>query len=250
MADRVVALVVRQRPGCGVGRGRRASGQGPDGDEGDRAGRRRRDGRYRVRVSLGHVRAQRRRPVHLLRQRGLHEHRGAAVGGDPAGGADGDDRGGRSPPGELVRAGQEHARPGHGARHPLRRHGHGGRPARPRGEGDPCHVDPGRPLHPHPRAVPTRVGERLERHGSDRPPGHPDRALPRLRGRTRRGDRRDHHPPPGPCDGVPATPGPLRPPLRRARGTRRSPMSLDALQAMADDNIRRYGLEETDEVLA
>ena len=35
-----------------------------------------------------------------------------------------------------------------------------------------------------------------------------------------------------------------------AEGNPARPDVLDALQAMADDNIRRYGLEETDEVLA
>ena len=35
---------------------------------------------------------------------------------------------------------------------------------------------PGRPLHPHPGHLPPRVGQRRERHGADRPPGHPDRA--------------------------------------------------------------------------
>ena len=50
----------------------------------DRAGRRRRHHRHRLRVPLGHVRAQRRRALHLLRQRGLHEHRRAALLGDAA----------------------------------------------------------------------------------------------------------------------------------------------------------------------
>ena len=34
--------------------------------------------RHRVRLPVGHVRAQRRRALHLLRQRGVHEHRRAA----------------------------------------------------------------------------------------------------------------------------------------------------------------------------
>ena len=49
-----------------------------------RAGRRRRHHRHRLRLPVGHVRAQRRRALHLLRQRGLHEHRRAALLGDAA----------------------------------------------------------------------------------------------------------------------------------------------------------------------
>ena len=44
-----------------------------------RPGRRRRHHRHRLRLPVGHVRAQRRRALHLLRQRGLHEHRRAAL---------------------------------------------------------------------------------------------------------------------------------------------------------------------------
>ena len=45
-----------------------------------------------------HVRAQRRRAVHLLRQRGVHEHRRAALERDAAGGAYRDDPGSGSAP--------------------------------------------------------------------------------------------------------------------------------------------------------
>ena len=59
VADRVAALVVRERT-CGGDRRRgRAPRERQNGDESDRASRRRRDGRYRVRVPFGHVRAQR-----------------------------------------------------------------------------------------------------------------------------------------------------------------------------------------------
>ena len=158
VADRLVPLLVRQRAGGGDRCCRRPSREGPRCDEGDRAGRRRRDGRHRVRLSVGHVRAQRRRPLHLLRQRGLHEHRRAAVGGDPAGSAHGNDRGGRPPSGERLRAGQEHAGARDGAPDPLRGHRDGGRPARPRGEGHPGDGDPRRPLHPHPGDLPAGLG--------------------------------------------------------------------------------------------
>ena len=197
----------------GVAAALRVKGRGRH--QGGRPGRRRRHGGHRLRLPVGHVRAQRRRPVHLLRQRGLHEHRRAAVGGDPAGGAHGDDRGGRPPSGERLRPGQEPARAGHGTPDPLRGHRDGGRPARPRGQGHPGHGDPRRPLHPHPGDVPARLGLGTERHGQGRPAGHPDRPLPRVRGRARRGRAGVDHPPAGPGRGVPAPAEPLRPPLRR-----------------------------------
>ena len=50
----------------------------------DRPGRRRRHRRHRLRLPVGHVRAQRRRALRLLRQRGLHEHRRAALRRDAA----------------------------------------------------------------------------------------------------------------------------------------------------------------------
>ena len=82
LAGAVAALLVRQRRGRGVGRRR--------GDAGHRSrrrprpcpGRRRRHRRHRPRLPLGHVRAQRRRALRLLRQPGLHEHRRAALRGD------------------------------------------------------------------------------------------------------------------------------------------------------------------------
>ena len=60
--------------------------KGRDRRPGGRPGRRRRHARHRLRLPLGHVRAQRRRAVRLLRQRGLHEHRRPALGRDSAGG--------------------------------------------------------------------------------------------------------------------------------------------------------------------
>ena len=58
---------------------RGAAGQGPRGRARGRPGRRRRHRRHRLRLPVGDVRAQRRRALHLLRQRGLHEHRRAAL---------------------------------------------------------------------------------------------------------------------------------------------------------------------------
>ena len=62
----------------------------------DRPGRRRRHARHRLRLPVGDVRAQRRRALRLLRQRGLHEHRRAALRRDPAGGPHGDHQAGRA----------------------------------------------------------------------------------------------------------------------------------------------------------
>ena len=49
----------------------------------DRPGRRRRHARHRLRLPLGDVRAQRRRALRLLRQRGLHEHRASSARARP-----------------------------------------------------------------------------------------------------------------------------------------------------------------------
>ena len=68
---------------------------GPRRRPGARPGRRRRHAGHRLRLPVGHVRARRRRALRLLRQPGLHEHRGAALRRHSAGGADHDDAGGR-----------------------------------------------------------------------------------------------------------------------------------------------------------
>ena len=214
-------------------------------DEGDRPGRRRRHGRHRLRVPLGHVRAQRRRPVHLLRQRGLHEHRRAAVRGDPAGGAHGDDRGGRPRSGERLRPGQEPAPswPWRTASPTWRRRRWPTCTTSRTRSTRAMEIRGARYIH---ILVPCPLGwgSRPERHGAGRPPGHPDGPLPRLRGGARRGRPRVR--PirrPAPVDGVPAPPGPLRPPLRRgrepgaARHRRRAPGD-------GRPQHRRYGLLE------
>ena len=78
-------LALRQRPGRGDGDRRGDEGQGARGRPRGGPGWRRRHARHRLRLPLGHVRAQRRRALHLLRQRGLHEHRRAALGRHAAG---------------------------------------------------------------------------------------------------------------------------------------------------------------------
>jgi hypothetical protein len=77
VADPVDPFAVRQRRGGRLGvaaacvTGRTATRRRP--------GRRRRHHRHRLRLPVRHVRAQRRRSLHLLRQRGVHEHRRAAL---------------------------------------------------------------------------------------------------------------------------------------------------------------------------
>ena len=88
----VAALAVRQRAGGRHRHRRRAEGQGPRRRPRRRPGRRRRHRRHRLRLPVGDVRAQRRRALHLLRQRGLHEHRRAALRRDAAGRAHRDHR--------------------------------------------------------------------------------------------------------------------------------------------------------------
>ena len=85
-------------PAVATGIAAALQGQGPRRRARHRPGRRRRHGRHRLRRAVGDVRAQRRRALHLLRQRGLHEHRRAALRRDAAGGAHRDDAGRRRPP--------------------------------------------------------------------------------------------------------------------------------------------------------
>ena len=107
----------------------------------------------------GHVRAQRRRALRLLRQPGLHEHRRPALGGHPSGGPHRQHhaRSGRRA-GQRVRAGQEPAPDRDGARDPLRRHGDRRRPARPRGQGRERDVAARCPLPARARALPAGLG--------------------------------------------------------------------------------------------
>ena len=127
----------------------------------DRPGRRRRHRRHRLRLPVGDVRAQRRRALRLLRQRGLHEHRACSA---PAPRRRPRARRRRRPsapqPGNVVRPGQERAADRDGARDPLRRHRDGRRPARPRGQGRARDGDARRALHPRARHLPARLGLR------------------------------------------------------------------------------------------
>ena len=70
VAAAVAALAVRQRAGGRHRRRGRAEGQGPRRHPRGRPGRRRRHRRHRLRLPVRHVRAQRRRALRLLRQRG------------------------------------------------------------------------------------------------------------------------------------------------------------------------------------
>ena len=86
----VDSLAVRQRRGGRDGGCRGPAHQGEGRRARRRAGRRRRHCGHRFRLPVGDVRAQRRRALHLLRQRGLHELRRAALERDAAGGPHGD----------------------------------------------------------------------------------------------------------------------------------------------------------------
>ena len=61
--------------------------------------------------------------------------------------------------------------------------------ARPGGQGEPRDGVSRRALHPHLRALPARLGTRLQRHDPHRAPGEGNRAVPGVRGRARRSRR-------------------------------------------------------------
>ena len=154
-------------------------------------GRRRRHDRHRLRLPLGHVRAQRRRALHLLRQRGLHEHRRAAQLGDAA----------------RRRARRRRWRSGHA---PGAEFGKGKnvpriamaheipyvatatrrRPARPRGQGRAARWACAARATCTSSCRARSAGARQPRHDPARAAGARDRNLPGVRGRARRGDAR------------------------------------------------------------
>ena len=208
-------------PAVATGIASRAEGQGSHRRPRGRAGRRRRDARHRLRLPLGHVRAERRRALRLLRQRGVHEHGRAALERDAARGAHREHEAGRRRAGERLRPGQERAAHRDGARDPVRRDRDRRRPPRPRAQGRARDGAPRRALRPRPRPLPARLGLRVEGHDQDRAARAGDRPLPRARGRARRGRERVEDPPPRPGRGVPAPAAALRAPLRRAAPDRR-----------------------------
>ena len=146
-----------------------------------RAGRRRRHDRHRLRLPVRHVRAQRRRALHLLRQRGVHEHRRAALERDAAGGAYRHDPGSGTLSGQCLRHRQERAAHRDGAPHSLRRDRERFQSARPRAQGQVRDGDSRRALHSHLRALPARLGLGVRRHDQARAPGRRDRPLPAVR---------------------------------------------------------------------
>ena len=214
VADPLDPLAVRQRARRLDGHRRGAAGKGPRGRARRRPGRRRRHRRHRHGVPVGDVRAQRRRALHLLRQRGVHEHRRAALGRDAAGRAHRHDAGRRPRARERVRPGQERAADRDGARDPLRRDRDRRRAARPRGEGPDGDGDARRALPARLRPLPARLGQRLEGHDPDRAAREGVRHLPGLRGARRRGERRLEDPPPGARRGLPAPAAALRAPVQ------------------------------------
>ena len=217
-------FALRQRAGGQHRDRRRAEGQGPRGHPRGRTGRRRRHPRHRLRLPVGDVRAKRRRALHLLRQRGLHEHRRPALRRDAARRADRQHQAGRRRAGQRLRPGQERAADRDGARDPLRRHCHGLRASRPRVQGREGDGDAGRPLSARLRPLPPGLGIGIEGHDRDRAPRQGERDLPRLRGRGRRGRRRLEDPQAGAGHRIPEAAEALRAPLqgpaphRRDRG--------------------------------
>ena len=88
------------------------------------------------------------------------------------------------------------------------------------------------------RPCPLGWGSRLDGHDQARAAREGDRALPRLRGRARRGHERLEDPPAGAGRGVPAPAAPLRAPVR---ATAPRTTSSRASRPRADRNIRRFG---------
>ncbi len=104
--------------------------------------------------------------VHLLRQRSLHEHRRPALERHPLGRHDHHD------PVRLGGVGQARAQeePGRhrpGSRHPVRGDGLDRLPEGPAAQGQDRAVDPGPEVHRPAHAVPDRLGLRLRKHDRD-----------------------------------------------------------------------------------
>ena len=193
-------------------------------------------------LPLRHVRAERRRALRLLRQRGVHEHRRPALERDATRRADGEHEAGRRRARECVRPGQERAADRDGARDPVRRDRDRRRPSRPRAEDRARDGAQGRPLRPCARPLPARVGLRRGGHDPDRPPRTRDGPLPGARGRARRGREGLEDPRPVPVEEY------LRTQRRFAHLFGEPPRTdvIEQVQALADRNIRRFGLlEET-----
>ena len=141
---------------------------------------------------------------------------------------------------QRVRPGQGPAGDRDGARHPLCRHGDRGRTARPRSQGAARDGVPRRALPPHLRALPARLGTRLRGHDPHRAARQGNRPVPRVRGGGRRSDRGVEDPPRScPVEEY------LKPQKRFAHlfGTAPRTDVIARIQAIADRNIKRYGLE-------
>ena len=136
--------------------------------------------------------------------------------------------------GQRLRHRQERAADRDGAQHSLRRDGERRQPARPRVQGDARDGHPRRALHPHPRALPARLGLGAGRHDQGRAPRGRVRALSAVRGRARRGHRAHADPPPGAGRRVPAS---CRSASRTCSARSRDEARLAQIQAIADRNI-------------
>ena len=196
--------------------------------------------RHRLRRTLRHVRARRRRALHLLRQRGVHEHRRPALGCDAARGA----RTANTKP----TAGDPGNDFGQGKSVPLIAMAHEIPYVATATVADLHDLEAkveramsmhGAPLPPHPRPVSARLGSEAGGHDPARPTREGVGPLPGVRGGARRGHGCLEDPPAGARRGVPAAAAQVRPSVRQASPR---PDVVERLQAIADRNIRRFGL--------
>ena len=132
-----------------------------------------------------------------------------------------DDRGGRTRAGQRVRPGQGPAPSRDGARHPLRRHRDGRRPARSRGQGRTRDGDSTAPATSTSSSrVPLGWGSASKRHDQGRPTREGDRALPGLRGRATARSPRCRRSDAAPRSRRTCRSNAAMPPVRRARTSR------------------------------
>ena len=232
MADPVDALAVRQRAG---GRDRRRRGDaGARGARTCASSRQGGDGGTTdigFALPLGHVRAQRRRALHLLRQRRLHEHRRPALLRDAAGGAHRDDAGDRPEPGNVFGPGKSAPKIAVAHEIPYVATATRRRPARPRGQGHggdgaPRRRATSRSTCPARSAGVATAETRSCSPGSRRRPA----SSPSSRHEMGAITAVSQHPPPGAGAGVPAPPEALRAPLQRRAD---APDVIARLQAQA-----------------
>ena len=171
MAAPLVALAVRERTGRRERDRSRPAGTRPERRPRRRAGRRRGHARHRLRVPVRDVRAERRRAVRLLRQRGVHEHGRPTLERDTAGGENREHEAGR-----RASRGTSSDRARTRRSSPWRTGFPTSRPRRSRTcttwrrKVERAMELRGSALPPRPRAMPARLGLGVEGHDQARPP--------------------------------------------------------------------------------